>query len=146
MLVSGADAMERLMTAYKEIVELAGYTARVAVMIQVFEDCSDSKYQRQAVAGAPSKGVTNETQFSIEFQDGMPVSKGVVTESTDGTIHLENVGNMIFWLFMSRIGLDLAILSRDQSAEDSIHKLINSVIWDKGKTLPSSSNVLLTWF
>ena len=96
LLVSGADAMERLMTAYKEIVELAGYTARVAVMIQVFEDCSDSKYQRQAVAGAPSKGVTNETQFSIEFQDGMPVSKGVVTESTDGTIHLENVGNMNF--------------------------------------------------
>ena len=96
LLVSGADAMERLMTAYKEIVELAGYTARVAVMIQVFEDCSDSKYQRQAVAGAPSKGVPNETQFSIEFQDGMPVSKGVVTESTDGTIHLENVGNMKF--------------------------------------------------
>ena len=46
LLVSGADAMERLMTAYKEIVELAGYTARVAIMIQVFEDCSESKYQR----------------------------------------------------------------------------------------------------
>ena len=37
------------MTAYKEIVELAGYTARVAIMIQVFEDCSQGKYQRQEV-------------------------------------------------------------------------------------------------
>ena len=51
-LVSGADAMERLMTAYKEIVELAGYTARVATMVEVFEDCSQGKYERQVVKTA----------------------------------------------------------------------------------------------
>lgn len=85
LLVSGADAMERLMTAYKEIVELAGYTARVAIMVQVFEDCSKGKYQRQVVANA--KGV----KFNLEFVDGMPVSKGIVNETTDGTILLENV-------------------------------------------------------
>ena len=99
LLVSGADAMERLMTAYKEIVELAGYTARVAIMIQVFEDCSESKYQRQVVAGAPSKGVS-DSEFSLEFQNGMPISKGVVTESMDGTIHLENVSDHQIWKYM----------------------------------------------
>ena len=44
LLMAGGDAMERLMTAYKEVVELAGYTQRVANMFDVFDDCSKSRY------------------------------------------------------------------------------------------------------
>ena len=47
LLMAGGDAMERLMTAYKEIVELAGYTQRVASMFEVFEDCKNSRYHLQ---------------------------------------------------------------------------------------------------
>ena len=91
-LVSGADAMERLMTAYKEIVELAGYTARVATMVEVFEDCSEGKYQRQVVKSASknSKGSLN-SKLNLEFVNGIPISRGIVTESIDGSIVLEQV-------------------------------------------------------
>ena len=33
----------------QEIVELAGYTYRVATMLEVFEDCSAGRYQRNIV-------------------------------------------------------------------------------------------------
>ena len=81
LMMSGADAMERLMTSYKgdtkkykfwaanskniklvtkkhkqEVVELAGYTARVATMCEVFEDCSEGRYARKAVLTATKQG------------------------------------------------------------------------------------------
>jgi len=93
LLVSGADAMERLMTAYKEIVELAGYTARVATMVEVFEDCSQGKYERQVVktaTAAKTKGSLN-SKLNLEFVNGIPISRGIVTESIDGSIVLEQV-------------------------------------------------------
>ena len=45
-----------------------------------------------------TKGIKDEKQFSLEFQNGMPVSKGVVKETTDGTIYLENVSSFYYTL------------------------------------------------
>ncbi|CAB0009169.1 unnamed protein product [Nesidiocoris tenuis] len=49
LLLSGADAVERLMSSYKEIVELAGYTSRVGEMLQTFSEVADGKYERTVV-------------------------------------------------------------------------------------------------
>ncbi|KAG7156504.1 ATP-binding cassette sub-family D member 2-like [Homarus americanus] len=91
MLVSGADAVERLLTSYKEIVELAGYTARVGNMLQVFEDVQKGRYKRPTVIMDGEQQPERERSAILSFSNGMPIINGIVTESIDGTIIIENV-------------------------------------------------------
>ncbi|XP_031834072.1 ATP binding cassette subfamily D isoform X2 [Nomia melanderi] len=94
LLSSGADAVERLMSSYKELVALAGYAARVSEMLDVFKDAALCKYRRNIVS-SPMKianGNANKIlERIIELKDGTPVIKGIVQESTDGSISLINV-------------------------------------------------------
>ncbi|VDL80238.1 unnamed protein product [Nippostrongylus brasiliensis] len=84
LLYSSADAVERLMTSYKEVTELAGYTSRVHEMFRVFDDVKKSTYRRALVSGEQDGAGRGERMNLSRIE-------GEVIDSIDDSIILRNV-------------------------------------------------------
>ena len=81
LLQSSADAFGRIMYSYKEVAELAGYTARVCELIDTFADMKAGRYQKRVIADSPEsravlagRGVVVERDDVIKFENVTIVS------------------------------------------------------------------------
>jgi len=106
LLMSGAEAIERIMLAFKEITELAGYTARVHDMISVFEDVKNEKYEKVSLKSEDG-----------EKKENIMDKRGTVTESPEGHIEFKGVP------IVSPAG-DILVQSLDFSINPGQHLLI----------------------
>lgn len=52
LLLSSSDAFGRVMYSYKDLSELAGYTARVSTLLETMEDIKKGKFEKTLVASA----------------------------------------------------------------------------------------------
>lgn len=85
LLISGADAIERIMSSYKEVTELAGYTARVYNMFSVFDEVKRGIYKRTAVIQGSESNSKNEDKIESHVNGPLEI-KGKVIDVEHGII------------------------------------------------------------
>ncbi|KAI0593175.1 ABC transporter transmembrane region 2-domain-containing protein [Biscogniauxia sp. FL1348] len=72
MLLSASDAFGRVMFSYREIMELAGYTSRVASLLEVMDDIQAGHFEKKLVSSS-----------GIEDNEAVLKGRGKVVESKD---------------------------------------------------------------
>ncbi|WEW56675.1 ATP-binding cassette long-chain fatty acid transporter pxa2 [Emydomyces testavorans] len=97
MLLSSSDAFGRIMFSYKEISQLAGYTARVNSLLEVMDDVSAGRFEKKLVSSASTEGHaavlskrgTISESDSIEFTDVPIISPNgdVLVQKLSFTVH-----------------------------------------------------------
>ncbi|RSL72781.1 hypothetical protein CEP54_000610 [Fusarium duplospermum] len=74
MLLSASDAFGRIMFSYREVMELAGYTSRVATLLDVMDDVQSGHFEKKLVSSS-----------GTEDNEAVLKGRGTVHESNDIT-------------------------------------------------------------
>lgn len=65
LLLSASDAFGRVMYSYKDLAELAGYTARVATLLEAMGDVKAGKFEKALATSARSPENMRSTYYLI---------------------------------------------------------------------------------
>ncbi|KAN0100868.1 ABC transporter transmembrane region 2 domain containing protein [Tylopilus felleus] len=140
LLLSSSDAMGRVMYSYKDLAELAGYTARVSLLLDTMSDVRNGKFQKNLVASALEGENSNIMNGRGEVFEGEDIQfENVPIVTPNGDVLLKSL------TFNVKPGEHLLIVGPNGSGKSSLFRILGGLWPVYGGTVrkPPASDFIL---
>ncbi|KAJ1834613.1 ATP-binding cassette long-chain fatty acid transporter pxa2 [Coemansia sp. RSA 2711] len=144
LLLSGSDALGRMMYSYREIVELAGYAERVTDLLTVLDDVNAGNFVKTRVGKSAEKSLESGDEPDIIAQRGQVVESTDDVEFIDVPIVSPNGDVLVKQLsFHVKPGRHLLIVGPNGCGKSSMFRILGGLWPVYGGTLrkPSMSQI-----